>query len=91
MNNAIIVPEVLLESETKALAFEFWWENEGRFSLAGSKDLCGIAWSNGAYKAEETISHLKAEIKALKRTFKERVNCVLNENEALKEAINAAH
>ena len=31
--------------------FEYWWEQEGQFSYLCGKELCAIAWSNGAYKA----------------------------------------
>ena len=31
--------------------FEHWWEHEGQFSYLCGKELCAIAWSNGAYKA----------------------------------------
>jgi len=31
--------------------FEYWWEQEGQFSDLCGKELCAIAWSNGAYKA----------------------------------------
>lgn len=33
--------------------FEIWWETEGDKSFKPVKELCRIAWENGAYCAKE--------------------------------------